>query len=330
MNSTSIAIMGTTSWGITLGLLLAEKGLEVRLWARSTEEAKELNQRRESPRLPGFTFPPQLRATSSLNQALSRAGLIVLAVPAQSLRWNIRQAREHLEQDPLILSVAKGLEAETGLRMSQVIAEELPHHLIHQFCILSGPNLAREIVRHLPAATVVAGDTEAAQQVHELLSSPRLRVEVRGDIVGVELGGALKNVVAVGAGMVEGLGWGDNAKAAFVAQFWGEVLALSLKAGAELDTLNGLAGLGDLIVTCFSPLSRNHQLGLEMGRGVPLKQVRAALLGVAEGVATTKGMYNLMVQLGLCLPLCQALYQVLFEAQPPGQALGPFLSAEAI
>jgi len=326
MKLSSVVIIGTTTWGTTLGILLGRKGLSVKLWARSPEESRLLNERRENPaRLPGYPFPPSLSVSASLEEALEGSGTIILAVPAQRLRENLRRFREHVSNSSLILSVAKGLEAGTGKLPSQVIAEEIPESHPENICVLSGPNLAREIVRGLPAATVAAG--ERAEEVRGLLEGSGLKVEVTRDVVGVELGGALKNVIALGAGMVEGLGYGDNAKAAFISLGLREMVSLGLAAGAYPETFFGLAGLGDLMVTCFSPLSRNHYVGVELGRGRPLQEILGSMSGVAEGVPTTEAALKLGRSLGVSLPITESIYRVLFEGLSPHVAISRVLSA---
>lgn len=324
MRPSSIAIIGTTTWGTTLGILLGRQGLQVKLWARSAEESRLLNERRENPsRLPGYRFPPSLSVFESPEEALDGADMVILAVPAQRLRENLRRFRKFLDNTGLILNVAKGLEAETGKLPSQVIAEELPQSHPGSVCTLSGPNLAREIIRGLPAATVAAG--ERAEDVRDILEGSNLRVEVTRDVVGVELGGAFKNVIALGAGMVEGLGYGDNAKAAFISMGLREMVSLGRAAGAQEATFFGLAGLGDIIVTCFSPLSRNHYVGVELGKGRSLQEVLDSMIGVAEGVSTTEAALKLGKSLSVSLPITESLYRVLFEGFPAHKAIAEIL-----
>ncbi|MDP7470175.1 MAG: NAD(P)H-dependent glycerol-3-phosphate dehydrogenase, partial [Dehalococcoidia bacterium] len=262
------AVIGSTTWGTTLAIVLARKGFPVALWTRTAAEATTLEQYRESPSLPGTPFPSTLSVTDSLPDAVSRADLVVLAIPSQRMRQNISLVALHMKGAPILLSLAKGLETGTGLRMSQVMASELPVRLHPHIAALSGPNLAREIVRALPAATVVASvKPETAERAREMLSTPQLYVYASADVAGVELGGALKNVIAIAAGMVEELGYGDNAKAALMTRGLAEMMALGAACGASQDTFLGLSGMGDLVVTCASPLSRNHRVGIELARG---------------------------------------------------------------
>ena len=326
-----IAIVGTTSWGITLGVVLAHKGLEVKLWARTEQEANELRNAGPNPALvPGVSFPPQLSITSSLGEALAGAEAVILVVPSQSMRQNIKLAAEHLDEAMLIVSAAKGLEIGSNKRMSQVIADEIEPGFQSNICVLSGPNLSQEIFNDLPAATVVAaGDEAIAKKVQKLLTTPTLCVYTNTDVVGVELGGALKNIIALGAGMADGLGYGDNAKAALITRGLTEMTALGVALGANPLTFSGLAGLGDLIATCASPLSRNHYVGEELVKGRTLKEITDSMTGVAEGVTTTLVVWNLAQQMGLEMPITEAIYRVLYQGADLRQTAVELMTAGA-
>lgn len=315
-------VIGTTTWGTTLAIVVGRKGASVALWARTASEAASLERHRQSPSLPGIPFPPTLSVTASLSQAFQGADLVALGVPSQTVRQNVRRLRPHLKGSPIFLSLAKGLETETGLRMSQVMASELPPELHRHIAVLSGPNLAREIVQALPAATVVAAGTPAtAQRARELLSTPQFYVYTSQDVAGVELGGALKNIIAIAAGMVEALGYGDNAKAALMTRGLAEMMAFGAACGASPDTFLGLSGMGDLVVTCASPLSRNHRVGIELAKGRSLKEIQADMREVAEGVPTTAAARELARRLGIRAPVTEQMYSVLFEGQEPRQAV---------
>ena len=317
-----VAIIGTTSWGTTLGLLLARKGIEVRLWARTEREAAELRSNGPNPtRFPDITFPPQLIITSQLSEALDDIKAVILAVPSQTMRENIGRVKSHLTKSILIISAAKGLEIGSGKRMSQVIAEEINPKFHANICVISGPNLAREVMRNLPAATVAAAeDTNAARKVQRLLTTPDFCVFTNTDVIGVELAGALKNIIALGAGVADGLGYGDNAKAAFMTRGLTEITALGVALGANPLTFSGLAGLGDVIATCASPLSRNHYVGEELAKGErSLAEITDAMTEVAEGVSTTLVVRNLSQQLGLEMPITEKIYRVLYENASPQQ-----------
>ncbi len=324
------AIIGTTTWGMTLGVVLARKGLEVRLWARTEEEADELRQSGPGPVLPpDVTFPSQLSVTSSLDEALAEVKAVILAVPSQKMRQNVRLAAGYLKGSVLIVSAAKGLESGSNKRMSQVIGEEIKPRLRSNICVLSGPNLSQEIVHNLPAATVVASWDEAVtRKAQRLLTTPDLCVYTNTDVIGVELGGALKNVIALGAGMVDGLGYGDNAKAAFITRGLTEISALGVALGASPVTLSGLAGLGDLIATCSSRLSRNHYVGEELTKGRSLTEIIDSMVGVAEGVSTTAAAWGLAQEFGLEMPIVERIYKVLYEGVDLRQVAAELMQAE--
>jgi glycerol-3-phosphate dehydrogenase (NAD(P)+) len=310
-----VAIIGTTTWGITLGVVLAAKRAEVRLWARTEDEvARLLNAEFPSESLADITLPSRLSITASLEEALAGTRAVIMAVPSQSMRRNIKAVSPYLDSSMLIVSAAKGLELETNLRMSQVIAEEIPPDSHPNICVLSGPNLSQEILRNLPAASAVAAQTEAvARKAQKLLNTPNLCIYTNTDIIGVELGGALKNIIALGAGIVDGLDYGDNAKATFITRGLTEITALGVALGANPLTFSGLTGLGDLVATCSSNLSRNHYLGVELTKGRSIEEITASMSGVAEGVTTTLVAYNLAQQLKLEMPITEKIYRVLYQ-----------------
>jgi len=317
-----VAIMGTTTWGLTLGVALAFKGAGVRLWARTEPEAAGLrNSQFPSGLFADITLPKHLSITSALDEALAGIKVVIMAVPSQSMRTNIKTVAPRLDSSMLIVSAAKGLELKTRLRMSQVIAEELPPDFLPNICVLSGPNLSQEILQDLPAAAVVAANDEAvAKKAQKLLNTPNLCIYTNTDVIGVELGGALKNIIALGAGIVDGLGYGDNAKAAFITRGLTEITALGVALGANPLTFSGLTGLGDLVATCSSNLSRNHHVGVELTKERPLREITESMTGVAEGVTTTVVAYNLAQQLKLEMPITEKLYRVLYEGLSPKQA----------
>ncbi len=318
-----VTIIGTASWGTTLGILLARKGTRVSLWTRTAEEAKQLNQiRQNSTVLPEIPFPHRLSATHTLEEALEGSILVILAVPAQSMRKNMRLVKGQLKPSMLLLSAAKGLELDSSKRMSQVMAEEVDPHLQANIGVLSGPNLSREIAQGLPAATVVAArDGAIAERVQELLLTPNFCVFISTDVVGVELGGALKNIIALGAGIADGLGLGDNAKAVLTTRGLAEITTLGIALGADPLTFYGLSGLGDLIATCSSPLSRNYYVGVELAKGRSLNEIKGSLQSIAEGIDTTIASHRLAQQHGVQMPITEKIYQVLFEGFDPRRAV---------
>jgi len=316
-----VAIIGTTSWGTALGAIMARKGIQVRMWARTEQEALELNGNGLGKEFSSEAPIPQLLFTHQLDEAIDDVKAVILAVPSQRIRENIRQVKSYLDKSIMVVSAAKGLEINTGKRMSQVIADEIPSRLHANICVLSGPNLAREVLLGLPAATVVAAeDVNTARKVQKLLKTPNLCVYTNGDVIGVELGGALKNIIALGAGIADGLGYGDNAKAAFMTRGLTEITALGVALGAHPLTFSGLAGLGDVIATCASPLSRNHYVGEELTKGRLLDEIMGSMTNVAEGVTTTPVARELAHQFGLEMPITEKIYQVLYENVEPRQA----------
>ena len=310
-----IGIAGTTSWGTTLAIISARMGLDVRLWARSEEEASRLRRDRENSRLlPGASFPAGLDVTPNADEAFGDADVVIVAVPSGTMRDNLRSFGDSVNATSAVVSATKGLEMTTGKRMSEVLEEELPPRMVGGICALSGPNLAGEIVQGKPSSTVVASRSEAAAgKVQEMLNSAHFRVYTNADIIGVELGGALKNIIALGAGICDGLEFGDNAKAAFITRGLTEITRLAVALGAESLTLAGLAGMGDLIATCSSPLSRNHSVGEALASGRKLAEIRKGMKHVAEGVDTTAAAVKMANKTGVDMPITQAAYDVLFD-----------------
>ncbi|MBU2608802.1 MAG: NAD(P)-dependent glycerol-3-phosphate dehydrogenase [Chloroflexi bacterium] len=323
-------IIGATSWGTTIGVILARKGVQVSLWVRSEEEGTKMaNGGPGSAVLADITLPAQLSITESLDEAIDDTDAVIMAVPAQTMRHNIRQVADYLKKSMLIVSAAKGIEIETGKRMSEVIAEEIDPRFHSNICVLSGPNLAREVVLELPAASVVAAaDASVIRKAHELLTTPNFCVYTNTDVIGVELGGALKNIIALGAGIMDGLGYGDNAKSAFITRGLTEITALGVALGASPLTFSGLAGLGDLMATCASVLSRNHYVGVELAKGRPLMEITESMDGVAEGVATTKAVWYIARRLGLGMPITEKMYQVLYDAVSPSEVAAELMGAQ--
>ena len=322
-----VGVVGTTSWGTTLAILIAREGHEVRLWARTENEAAGLEAARENERLlPGASFPPSLHVTASSKVAFASADLALVVVPSRTFRENVRKIADSVSRSAVVVSATKGLEIETGRRMSEVLEEELPPELQNAICALSGPNLANEIIQAKPSTTVVASpNLDAARAAQGLITSARFRVYTNSDIVGVEFGGALKNIIALGAGICDGLQYGDNAKAAFMTRGLAEIARLGVAAGADPLTLAGLAGMGDLIATCSSPLSRNHYVGEQLANGKSLDEIRAGMQNVAEGVDTTAAAVRLAERLGVEMPITAATYDVLFNGTPIRQAVTDLL-----
>jgi glycerol-3-phosphate dehydrogenase (NAD(P)+) len=323
----TVAIIGATTWGTTLGIILARCGIPVTILTRTPGEAYDLNSHREHRRfLPSVTFPQSLVASSNAAEAVGEAQLAIVAVPSDRLRQNIQQIKDSLIPGTVVLNVAKGLEMPEGKRMSQIMEEELPPALHSGICVLSGPNLAKEIARGKPASTVIAGrNSEKLADVQDILMSPSFRVYTSRDVVGVELGGALKNIIALGAGFADGLEIGDNIKAAFITRGLAEITRLGVAAGAQPMTFAGLAGLGDIVATCASRLSRNRHVGEQLARGQSWPEIRASMDNVAEGVITTGAALKLAQELDVEMPIARVTQRVLFEGLPANMAIAELM-----
>jgi glycerol-3-phosphate dehydrogenase (NAD(P)+) len=322
-----IGIIGAGAWGTTLAVKLAAAERPVTLWAHTPEANEELATVRENRRyLPGIVFPPNVRVASDEAYLAEPHRFFVLAVPSAHLRSMLRRLKGSLYPDAALLSVVKGIEEGTHLRMSEVIDQELPGRPV---AVLSGPNLAREIADGKPAGTVVASEeAELAAELASVLASDRFRVYTNPDVVGVELCGALKNVVALAAGFVDGLGFGDSAKAGIITRGLAEMTRLGVAAGAHPVTFAGLAGVGDLIATCMSPLSRNRRAGELMASGVSWTDAAARLNGVAEGVFTVRGALELASENGVELPIAEQVAAVVHDGRPPMAAVAELMGRE--
>ena len=320
-----IGVIGGGAWGTTLAVKLAAGQRPVTLWAHTPQANEELATLRENRRyLPGIVFPPNLRVATDEAYLSEPHRLFVLAVPSAHLRATLQHLREALFAQASLLSVVKGIEQGTHLRMSQVIEEELPGRRV---AALSGPNLAREIAASLPAGSVVAShDADLAAELGSVLGSDRFRVYTNPDLIGVELCGALKNVVALAAGFVDGLGFGDNAKAGIITRGLAEMTRLGVAAGAQQLTFAGLAGMGDLIATCMSPISRNRRAGELMAAGMSWTDAAARLNGVAEGVFTVRGALQLAAEHAVELPIAEQVEAVVHAGRPPMQAVGELMA----
>ena len=316
-------VVGATTWGTTLAILTARAGVPVTLLCRTPGEADALRCAGEhTRRLPGVPFPPDMSLQDDPKLALGDARLVIIAVPSDRFRSNLRRIGRHMPSDAVMLSVTKGLELPTGLRMSEVTAQELPEHPTERFATLSGPNLAGEIINGKPALSVVASQDEASSRLaQDTLMSPAFRIYTSDDLVGVELGGALKNIIALAAGIADGLNAGDNAKAALVTRGLNEIGRLGIAAGAELMTFAGLAGLGDVMATCNSPLSRNRRVGEELAKGRKLPEILAGMDAVAEGVNTTVAALEMAERLDVDMPIARLMSQVLFEGLPAEECI---------
>jgi glycerol-3-phosphate dehydrogenase (NAD(P)+) len=317
----SISILGAGSWGTALAAHLARTGHDVRLWGRDAALVEQLRRTRENTAyLPGITLPDGVLPCDSLSEALERASLVIYAVPSHGLRAMLRSSLRHLPHRAPIVSTVKGLERETLLRMSEVMAQEID--ATHPIVVLSGPSFAAEFARELPTVVAVASARrDAAEQVQHEFRSRCFRLYLTEDVVGVELGGALKNVIAIAAGVVESTGLGHNAMAALLTRGLAEISRLAIAMGGRRDTLAGLSGLGDLVLTCTGHLSRNRQVGLELGRGRPLADILTGMRMVAEGVRTTTAALELGARHGIELPITAQMASLLAGEKSPREAV---------
>ncbi len=329
--SDQATIIGATTWGTTLGILLAQNEVPVNLLARTEAEAQTLSSQGRNARfLPDSLFPEGLSVTSEPESALQQSDLVIIAVPSDRLRENVQRIKAHLQPGMTVLSATKGLELPTARRMSQVLEDELPAELHPGICVLSGPNLAKEIVEGKLASTVIAGrNPEATQKAQNMLMSANFRVYTSADVLGVELAGALKNIVALGAGIGDGMDAGENAKAAFITRGLAEMTRLGIAAGADPLTFAGLAGLGDVVATCSSRLSRNRYVGEQLAKGHSWAEIRESMDNVAEGVNATLAALVLAKELGVEMPIAEMASRVLFDGLSPQKAMAELMSRPA-
>ncbi len=318
-----IAVVGAGSWGTTLANLLAEKNLRVTLWCFEKDLAQRMQKNRINDLyLSGLSLSDNLHITSDLGEAVSGAAVVIFVTPSQVTRQVLRQTLSFLSKDAIVVSASKGIENDSLQLLSQVFDNELPAELKQRVVFLSGPSFAREVSQHMPTAVVAAGyDKGAAGAVQQLFSTPVFRVYTHHDVVGVELGGAMKNVIALAAGVADGLGFGYNTRAALITRGLAEMTRLGIKLGADRETFAGLAGMGDLVLTCTGDLSRNRSVGMELGRGRSLEDILAGMSMVAEGVKTTLSAYQLAQKLGVDAPIIEQIYQILYRNKDPRQAV---------
>lgn len=323
----NLAILGAGSWGTALAYLFSRRAKRVHLWARSQEASREVQRVRHNERyLPGIRLPDQVFCTSELSGAVSGAEIVILAVPSFAIEETSCLLEPHLAASSVVLSAAKGLDCETGRRLSELVEAVVPQAR-DRLAVLSGPNLAREAAAGMPTATVVAAHVPSvADQIQEALSLPEFRIYTNLDVVGVELGGALKNVIAIAAGITDGLGYGENTKAALVSRGLSEMRRLGRALGAMEATFSGLSGIGDLYATCASSQSRNHRVGFELGQGKSLSDILEGMDQTAEGVPTTRAALALADSTGVEMPITRGLAAVLFQGLGARQSVGDLMT----
>lgn len=322
-----IAVIGGGSWGSAIAILLAKNGYRVALRDIAKEQVVEINEKgTNSNYLPGIKFPEGVTATTDLKEAVRDAGQVVIVVPSHAIRKIARELKGLLTTDTVIVSATKGIEEETSLRMSEVLKEELRSELHNNIAVLSGPSHAEEVSKGIPTTVVVGSRSRRlAERVQDTFMCDTFRVYTNPDIIGVELGGALKNIIAISAGVSDGLGYGDNTNAALITRGLTELKRLGVKLGAEPMTFAGLSGIGDLVVTCASQHSRNRRLGMKIGEGKSLDQALDEMKMVAEGVRTTRAAYQLAKKVGVEVPIIEQVYQVLFKGKAPQRGVNELM-----
>ncbi|HXU09516.1 MAG TPA: NAD(P)H-dependent glycerol-3-phosphate dehydrogenase [Blastocatellia bacterium] len=317
-----VAVIGAGSWGTALSLVAARNQHHVTLWAREREVAEGINSARRNPfYLSDIELPENIRATLNVEEAIEGADFALLVVPSHAMREMVSRILPVLTSETVLVSAAKGVENNTLMRMEEVVSDVSRERSSPRYVALSGPSFAREVAIGDPTAIVAASsDRESSELIQRSLSAGVFRVYTNTDVVGVELGGAVKNVVAIAAGVVRGLGFGTNAVAAIITRGLAEVTRLALAQGARVETMAGLAGLGDLVLTCTGELSRNRHVGIELGRGRKLADILGEMREVAEGVKTTRSIHELGLRLGIEMPITESIYALLYEDKPALEA----------
>lgn len=327
MNPLKIAVLGAGSWGTALSTVLTGKGYEVHLWMRNKTQYEEILKTGENKKyLPNVTLSSNLKLYTNLKEAVSEANVILISVSSQAVRGILKNIKPYLNGDEIIINVAKGLEKSTQLRISEVVNEELPSN---KFVVLSGPSHAEEVSKNMPTTVVVSSkEKSTAEFVQDLFITENFRVYTNPDVTGVELGGALKNVIAFGAGIADGLGFGDNARAALITRGISEIARLGNAMGANIATFAGLTGIGDLIVTCTSMHSRNRRAGILIGKGNKLEDTLNEIGMVVEGVTTTNVAYELSQKYNVEMPITQEIYNILYKDIDAEEAVKRLMSRE--
>lgn len=325
-----VTVIGTTSWGITLACLIANKNIPVDIWARTENEAQIIeNEREDKKHLPGVSLPRSITIKHSLESCIENSTYILLAVPSHTFRENMINITNYLNDSHIIISATKGIEIETNKRMSEVASEYIGHDLSTKFSVLSGPNLAKEIANGLPASSVIASmSSTTAQNIQNLLTSKTFRVYRSSDVAGVELCGSLKNIIAIAAGIVDGLNFGNNAKSALVTRGLAEIKRFAMAYNAQESTFYGLAGIGDLMTTISSAYSRNRHVGEQLATGNNIESITNNMTNVAEGINTTKAIYSISQSKNIEMPITSMVYRIIFENLTPINAFSELMDRE--
>lgn len=330
VNSTKIGVVGSGSWGTTLADLLGRKGFNVDLWAFESEVIKQIKELRENKLfLPGISLSSNIYPSNDLSRVVSGKDLVLIVVPSHFMRKTSHEIAGYVSKDTIIVSASKGIENKTYLTMSGVLKETLPEIPEKHIVALSGPSFAREVASNVPTlVTVASKDKKTASFVQHIFATPLFRVYTNNDIVGVELGGSVKNVIAIASGMIDGLGFGLNTRAALITRGLTEIRRLGLKLGANPRTFTGLAGVGDLILTCTGELSRNYTVGKQLGLGKKLQDILSGMRMVAEGIKTTKSVYNLSRKIGVEMPISHEIYHILYDDASPKKAMHKLMTRD--
>jgi len=325
-----VGVVGAGSWGTSIARVLAANGCQVRLWSFEAEVARQIEEGRENRKyLEGVTLPHRLTATSELSDAVSDAELVVSVSPSQFVGSVMAEAAPHVADDAVVLSASKGIETSTLRRMDEVLSDALSPAQMSRFAVLSGPSFAAEVAREAPTAVVVASrDAAVARRVQHLFQNHYFRVYTAPDVVGVELGGALKNVIAIAAGAAAGLDYGHNTRAAVITRGLAEITRLGMAMGAERATFMGLAGMGDLVLTCTGELSRNRTVGYRLGQGETLDEILGGMHDVAEGVRTTQAVHELARRHEVEMPITEQVHAILADGRAPREALRRLMARE--
>jgi len=330
MQAPQIGVIGAGSWGTTLAQLLAVKGFKVSLWVYEEELCRTMREKKvNSIYLPEVNLPSNISPTNSLKEACSGKDFLLIVCPSQKIRAILKRSIPHITPQAIIINASKGIETGSLLPLSQLVKDVLPSRYHKRLAFLGGPSFAREVVCHHPTAVSLASENKAvAREVQSLISAPYFRVYTSSDVIGVTMGGALKNVIAIAAGICDGLGFGYNSRAALITRGLAEMTRLGVRMGANAMTFSGLSGLGDLVLTCTSDLSRNRSLGVRLGRGEKLKDIVKGTRAVIEGVATTRAAYQLSQKLGIEMPITHQTYLVLYRNKSPETAVNALMSRD--
>jgi glycerol-3-phosphate dehydrogenase (NAD(P)+) len=325
---TKVAVIGAGSWGTTLANLLAAKGEDVHLWVREAEVLQQIREEGTNELfLPGVKLSPRLKAVDSFAEALSKKEVALLVVPSHVYREVMHRVQDHLEPNTIVVAATKGIENETLMLMSQVTEEVLGASFAKTFCTIAGPSFAKEVSSgHPTAVTLACRDPQTACRMQRLFATDYFRVYMSSDVIGVQLGGALKNVVALAAGAADGMGFGHNARAALITRGLAEMTRLGLVLDADPLTFAGLAGLGDLVLTCTGDLSRNRSVGIKIGRGLSLEEIVGRMQMVAEGVKTTRSAFELAGQMAVEMPITEQMYEILYNRKNPREVVKALMS----